>query len=71
MIGAVPPPPTSSSSTSSSRLMLLPMYLVIGVCGRLQEPRICAAIKFFLFTIAGSLLMLLGDPLSRLPDSNT
>ncbi|HYC88287.1 MAG TPA: NADH-quinone oxidoreductase subunit M [Thermoanaerobaculia bacterium] len=39
-------------------LMLLPMYLVIGVWGGAN--RIYAAIKFFLFTIAGSLLMLLG-----------
>jgi NADH-quinone oxidoreductase subunit M len=39
-------------------LMLLPMYLVIGVWG--GKNRIYAAIKFFLFTIAGSLLMLLG-----------
>ncbi|HJQ37777.1 MAG TPA: NADH-quinone oxidoreductase subunit M, partial [Thermoanaerobaculia bacterium] len=38
-------------------LMLLPMYLVIGVWGGAR--RIYAAIKFFLFTIAGSLLMLL------------
>jgi NADH-quinone oxidoreductase subunit M len=38
-------------------LMLLPMYLVIGVWGGAN--RIYAAIKFFLFTIAGSLLMLL------------
>jgi NADH-quinone oxidoreductase subunit M len=37
--------------------MLLPMYLVIGVWGGAN--RIYAAIKFFLFTIAGSLLMLL------------
>jgi NADH-quinone oxidoreductase subunit M len=39
-------------------LMLLPMYLVIGVWGGAN--RIYAAVKFFLFTIAGSLLMLLG-----------
>ena len=38
-------------------LMLLPMYLVIGVWGGAN--RIYAAVKFFLFTIAGSLLMLL------------
>src|SRR5689334_15892881 len=37
--------------------MLWPMYLVIGVWGGAN--RIYAAIKFFLFTIAGSLLMLL------------
>jgi len=39
-------------------LTLLPMYLVIGVWG--GKNRIYAAIKFFLFTVAGSLLMLLG-----------
>src|SRR5438067_2023086 len=39
-------------------LTLLPMYLVIGVWGGAN--RIYAAIKSFLFTIAGSLLMLLG-----------
>ncbi|HEY3056007.1 MAG TPA: NADH-quinone oxidoreductase subunit M [Thermoanaerobaculia bacterium] len=37
-------------------LTLLPMYLVIGVWG--GPNRIYAAIKFFLFTITGSLLML-------------
>jgi len=39
-------------------ITLLPMYLIIGVWG--GKNRIYAAIKFFLFTIAGSLLMLLG-----------
>ena len=39
-------------------LTLIPMYLVIGVWGGAN--RIYAAIKFFLFTIAGSLLMLFG-----------
>ncbi len=39
-------------------LTLLPMYLVIGVWG--GPNRIYAAIKFFLFTVTGSLLMLLG-----------
>jgi NADH-quinone oxidoreductase subunit M len=38
-------------------LMLIPMYLIIGVWG--GPRRIYAAIKFFLFTIAGSLLMLI------------
>jgi NADH-quinone oxidoreductase subunit M len=38
-------------------LTLIPMYLIIGVWG--GPRRIYAAIKFFLFTIAGSLLMLL------------
>jgi NADH-quinone oxidoreductase subunit M len=39
-------------------LMLLPMYLIIGVWGGAN--RIYAAVKFFIFTISGSLLMLLG-----------
>ncbi len=39
-------------------LTLLPMYLIIGVWGGAN--RIYAAIKFFLFTITGSLLMLFG-----------
>jgi NADH-quinone oxidoreductase subunit M len=38
-------------------VMLIPMYLLIGIWG--GERRIYAAIKFFLFTMAGSLLMLL------------
>jgi NADH-quinone oxidoreductase subunit M len=37
-------------------LMLVPMYLIIGVWG--GERRIYAALKFFLFTMAGSLPML-------------
>ena len=36
--------------------MLLPMYLLIGVWG--GERRIYAAVKFFIYTMAGSLLML-------------
>src|SRR5256885_708219 len=39
-------------------LTLIPMYLVIGVWGGAN--RVYAAIKFFLFTMAGSLLMLFG-----------
>lgn len=39
-------------------LTLIPMYLVIGVWGGAN--RIYAAIKFFLFTMTGSLLMLFG-----------
>src|SRR5947207_12988629 len=39
-------------------LTLLPMYLILRVSGGAN--RIYAAIKFFLFTVAGSLLMLLG-----------
>ena len=37
-------------------IMLIPMYLIIGVWG--GERRIYAAIKFFLYTAVGSLLML-------------
>ncbi len=37
-------------------LMLIPMYFIIGVWG--GERRLYAAIKFFLFTFVGSLLML-------------
>jgi len=36
--------------------MLVPMYLLIGVWG--SEERVMAAVKFFLYTMAGSLLML-------------
>ena len=39
-------------------VMLLPMYLLIGVWG--HEMRIYAAVKFILYTVAGSLLMLVG-----------
>ncbi|HLA41774.1 MAG: NADH dehydrogenase [Candidatus Glassbacteria bacterium RIFCSPLOWO2_12_FULL_58_11] len=39
-------------------VMLLPMYLLIGVWG--HERRIYAAVKFILYTVAGSLLMLVG-----------
>lgn len=38
-------------------LMLIPMYLLIGIWG--GPKRIYAAIKFFLFTMAGSVLMLI------------
>ncbi|WP_022851199.1 NADH-quinone oxidoreductase subunit M [Limisalsivibrio acetivorans] len=37
--------------------MLIPMYLIIGVWG--GKRRIYAAVKFFLFTLAGSVLMML------------
>ncbi len=36
--------------------MLIPMYVLIGIWG--HERRIYAAVKFFLFTMAGSVLML-------------
>ena len=39
-------------------LMLIPMYLLIGVWG--HEKRIYAAVKFILYTMLGSLLMLVG-----------
>lgn len=39
-------------------VMLLPMYFLIGIWG--GQRRIYAAIKFILFTMAGSLLMLIG-----------
>src|SRR6056297_4082625 len=39
-------------------LMLLPMYFLIGIWG--GKNRIYAAIKFFIFTAVGSLLMLVG-----------
>jgi NADH-quinone oxidoreductase subunit M len=38
--------------------MLIPMYFIIGVWG--GERRLYATVKFFLFTMSGSLLMLLG-----------
>lgn len=49
-------------------IMLVPMYLIIGVWG--GERRLYAAIKFFIFTMVGSLLMLvailyLGSEASR------
>ena len=39
-------------------LMLIPMALLIGVWG--SSNRVYAAIKFFIYTLAGSLLMLIG-----------
>jgi NADH-quinone oxidoreductase subunit M len=39
-------------------VMLVPMYFIIGVWG--GPRKLYAAIKFFLYTLAGSLLMLLG-----------
>src|SRR5205085_7110355 len=38
-------------------VMLVPMYFIIGIWGGAR--RIYAAMKFFLFTMAGSLLMFL------------
>jgi NADH-quinone oxidoreductase subunit M len=37
-------------------MMLVPMYLIIGIWG--SEQRVAAAIKFFIFTMVGSALML-------------
>src|SRR5581483_9271035 len=39
-------------------VMLVPMYFLIGIWG--AENRLYAAIKFFLYTLAGSVVMLLG-----------
>jgi len=39
-------------------VMLVPMYFIIGIWG--HERRLYAAIKFFLYTLLGSVLMLLG-----------
>jgi NADH-quinone oxidoreductase subunit M len=39
-------------------VMLIPMYFIIGIWG--GERRVRAAVKFFLFTMGGSLFMLLG-----------
>jgi len=39
-------------------VMLIPMYLLIGIWG--HERRVYAAIKFILYTMAGSALMLIG-----------
>jgi len=39
-------------------IMLVPMYFIIGIWG--GERRVYAAIKFFLYTAVGSLLMLVG-----------
>src|SRR5205807_737715 len=38
--------------------VLIPMYFLIGIWG--HENRVYAAIKFFLYTFAGSVLMLVG-----------
>src|SRR5688572_31431379 len=39
-------------------VMLVPMYFLIGIWG--SDRRLYSAIKFFLYTLAGSVLMLLG-----------
>jgi NADH:ubiquinone oxidoreductase subunit 4 (subunit M) len=45
--------------------MLVPMYLLIGIWG--GPRKLYAAIKFFLYTLAGSVLMLLGILFPVLP----
>lgn len=40
-------------------LMLIPMYLLIGVWGSDEAARRAAAVKFFVYTLVGSLLMFL------------
>jgi NADH-quinone oxidoreductase subunit M len=56
-------------------VMLIPMYFIIGIWG--GERRLYASIKFFLFTMVGSLLMLvailyigfsIGNPVTGVPD---
>ncbi|GAC1515468.1 MAG: NADH-quinone oxidoreductase subunit M [Gemmatimonadaceae bacterium] len=56
-------------------IVLVPMYLIIGVWG--GERRIYASVKFFVYTFAGSLLMLVAiayvglkmrDPITGVPD---
>ena len=42
-------------------VVLVPMYFLIGIWG--HDRRIYAAVKFFLYTMAGSVLMLVGDHL--------
>ena len=44
--------------------MLVPMYFLIGIWG--GPRKLYAAIKFFLYTLVGSVLMLLSDPVSLL-----
>ena len=40
-------------------IMLLPMYFLIGIWGSQEDRREYSAIKFFLYTLAGSVLLLL------------
>ena len=46
-------------------VMLVPMYFLIGIWGGAR--RLYAAIKFFLYTLVGSVVMLLGHPGPLLP----
>ncbi len=56
---------TCSSSTCSGRSCSFPMYFLIGIWGGAR--RLYAAIKFFLYTLVGSVVMLLGHPGPLLP----
>lgn len=56
-------------------VMLIPMYFIVGIWG--GERRLYASIKFFLYTMIGSMLMLVGivyiglkvaDPITGIPD---
>ena len=47
---------------------LMPMYFLIGIWG--GERRVYAAVKFFLFTMSGSLLMLLAISVIGLQSRN-
>ena len=44
-------------------VMLIPMYFIVGIWG--GERRIYASLKFFIYTMVGSLLMLVGDRVPR------
>ena len=44
-------------------VMLVPMYFIVGIWG--GERRIYASLKFFIYTMVGSLLMLVGDRVPR------
>ena len=45
--------------------MLVPMYFLIGYWG--YERRVYAAVKFFLYTLFGGLMMLAGILVARVP----
>ena len=49
--------------------MLIPMYFLIGIWG--YERRVYAAVKFILYTMAGSVLMLLAIHRARLLHAQT
>ena len=55
---ANPPVATPYFFYGLAAIMLVPMYLLIGIWG--GPRKLYAAIKFFLYTLAGSVLMLLG-----------